>query len=335
MNSKNRSIIVACLVMILFSTVACYPVPKIVVASPDNKTYQYDFIDIGDTHIGRSKGADNLTSDQRFSLIIKDTNKIVARFLLNQGDLTDGWTQPGMNVLYKKYLSIRDSAASQNHTMLQIRGNHDANTTAYEDMIGPLDWTYRSGDILAVGIGAQEKDALDWEANGTTFNQATFTFLNGVIASSDYQQTTYHILFQHYCTYSKINGIGLPPQMANYYPKFDMIFCGHEGGPQLEKTWTDGTNSVPMIKTAHLGDGTVATDTFLTVSIDRSSNVATVLTHNFVTNQVTPLWSGVIATHSNSQLWYIIVIGVVIIMVVALVIILRGRYPKPEALIET
>lgn len=263
----------------------------------DNKTYQYDFIDIGDTHCGRGVGSDNLTANQRYSLIIKDTNNIVARFFMNEGDLTDGWSirDARQKPKYDAYVSIRNNAVDQNHTMLQIRGNHDANMTMYQEIVGQIDWTYRSGDILAVGIGSQEIDANDWEHNGTTFNNATFSFLDRVIASSDYQQTTYHFLFQHFCTYSTVSGFSLPPQMANYYPKFDMILCGHQGGSQLEKTWTDGIHSVPMIKTAHLGDGKVVSDTFLTVSVNRTSNVATVLVHNFINNQVSTLWAGVIA----------------------------------------
>jgi hypothetical protein len=295
MNFKNKLIIVACLGIIL-SFIAVY---RIVIIPPANKTYQYDFIDIGDTHCGRAIGSDNMTANQRYSLIIKDTNNIVARFFMNQGDLIDGWNQSSTRAwdknMYKSYLSIRNTTANENHTMLQIRGNHDVNMTMYQEMIGQLDWTYRSGDILAVGIGTQEKDAIDWNVNGTTFNQATFSFLDGVITSSDYQQTKYHVLFQHFCTYSTFYGFSLPPQMANYYSKFDMILCGHEGGPQLERTiTTDGSNHIVMIKTAHLGDGKADTDTYLTVSIDRASNVATVLAHNFITHQVTTLWSGVI-----------------------------------------
>jgi len=254
-----------------------------------------DFISISDTHIGRSassgSGADNLTSFQRYQKIFNVTNGINTRFIINQGDLTDGWwsNDTKQQTRYQNYTQL--SLTSKNQ-VLQVRGNHDANKSLYESMIGQLNWENRYDDILVAGIGLVAEDANQWQQSNVTYDQATTDFLDSVVSSQDYSQTNYHFLFEHLVPYGSYD-MGqvfnrATENVSEYYKYFDMIFYGHFGGKENVSLLN---NEIPIIKASHLGDGKVATDTFLTIMINRTNGIITIISNNFYNGTAYVLFS--------------------------------------------
>lgn len=245
-----------------------------------------DFIHYSDTHISDSAslGSDGFNSTQRYSMLLNKTNNINANFMVNTGDLaTDSSNQAKQANYYTIYMNV--SAISKNK-IYNIKGNHDSFNALYQKNVGPLNWVYRYDDILIVGIGSLQETFSEWlTTNGTTYNLTTFSFLSGVIQSSDYQQTKYHFLFQHYTPNSSWPippKFFVPSDMNAFYPYFNVVFCGHEGGAEFTKNWL---NETQVVKTAHLGDDKNSTDSFLTVRINRSTGVISVESNNFITGR--------------------------------------------------
>jgi hypothetical protein len=244
-----------------------------------------DFVVFSDTHIGMAIGADNMTATTRYHTLLQSTNNINASFMVNIGDLVDGPTTPNpppynFAASYDLYGSISQESSKP---ILNVKGNHDSNNTIYSYMIGSMNWAERYGDILVVGIGSVAEGG-NWEQN-VSYNQATTDFLNWTVNSQLYTETSYHFLLEHYPPATKWPGVyggncSVPSTIWPYYSCFNIIFCGHEGGIEYATTF-QGT---PVVKDAHLGDGFVRTDTFLTVTINPNINII-VVSNNFVTGQ--------------------------------------------------
>jgi len=238
-----------------------------------------DFIVFSDTHVGRGIGSDNMTAGARYQMLIQNTNQVNAKFLVNIGDLVDGSSNG--NQIAAQYDLYNNISQTSNKPVLAVKGNHDRNNTVYSYMVGSMNWIRRYDDVLAVGIGCVAEGD-EW-TNGVSYDQATMDFLNWTVNSQEYAQTTYHFLFEHFppnitwpCGDGKM--VGIPNSTWTFYPDFNIVFCGHEGGIE----WTTNFQDTLIVKTAHLGDGKVPCDTYLTVTVNRGENI-TVVSNNFVT----------------------------------------------------
>jgi hypothetical protein len=276
---------IQCTVLLAF----LFGLPFVQASSQDSSV---NFVVFSDTHVGKAaifgSGSDNLTAVQRFRKLLNATNQINTEFVVNCGDITDGWNFDNAQSLYSDYIQI---IANSTKRLLEIKGNHDCNTTLFQKMIGPLNWVERFDDVLAVGIGALSESGVEWMTNGTSYNQTTFSFLNQVVISASYNKTRYHFLFEHFAPYSTWGPKGcfhVPPNVPAYYHYFNIVFCGHEGGKERESMWL---NQTPIIKSSHLGDERVSKDTFLTIRIDRTNDNITVASHNFYTGAVYTLFT--------------------------------------------
>lgn len=257
-----------------------------------------DLIVFSDTHIGDlatiKSGSDNLTSYQRYALLLTSTNQYSATVMVNCGDLTTGGSGIVQTQMYNDYQRL--SNASRNN-ILNVKGNHDQNNYAYFNLIGPETlWgasffdkeVYR--DMLIISIGCVADSFADWLNQGVTYTQYQANAIKNTIYSSLWNQTSYHFLFMHFepdSTWPIPAKFGVPTIITQYCKYFDVVFCGHEGGSACVLQQQNAT----VIHAAHLGDGTVATDTYLTVTITRTTHTVTVIAHNFVVGTTQPLYS--------------------------------------------
>ena len=244
-----------------------------------------DFIVFSDVHIGRALGSDGLTSYERYSMLLGVVNQYKATFMVNCGDLTDGWEYSNLyqTSMYKNYLRLSKHASSY---MINAKGNHDANNTAYWSLIGSTTTMDKYGDILAVTIGCLANSGVEWMTFGTTYAQYQAIAINRSIYSWGWNHTKYHFLFMHFEPNSAWNTFSVPSIITQYCRYFDIVFCGHEGGKASYLLQQNAT----VIHAAHLGDGTLTTDTFLTVKIDTSTRRIAVASVNFVNGAITPLY---------------------------------------------
>jgi hypothetical protein len=245
---------------------------------PGTVEKDYDLILFSDTHIGRTLGADNLTSYERYSMLLGSANQITTTAMVNLGDLTNGWYLTKLQTkMYQDYLRL---SSSSRNSIVNVKGNHDANNTAYWSMIGNTTWLYVYNDMLLAGIGCRSDSAEDWMQNDTCYLQYQADFLNSTIHSVTWNLTAYHYMFMHFEPDSTwtVNGTGVPTWITQYCRYFDVVFCGHEGGPASVLQQQNAT----VIHCAHLGDGTLGTDTYLTVKISRSTQTMMVVNCNFV-----------------------------------------------------
>jgi hypothetical protein len=257
-----------------------------------------DLMVFSDTHIGDpatiKSGSDNLTSYQRYTMLLKSTNEYSATVMVNCGDLTGGGSGISQTQTYNDYQGL--SNASRNN-ILNVKGNHDQNNTAYWSLIGPRTLWGASfldkevyGDMLIIGIGCVADSFTDWLNQGVTYTQYQADAINNTIHSSIWNQTSYHFLFMHFTpdsTWPIPAKFSVPTMIAQYCRYFNIVFCGHEGG----SAWVLTEQNATVIHAAHLGDGRVATDTYLTVKITRTTHIVTVVVHNFVVGTTQLLFS--------------------------------------------
>ena len=251
-----------------------------------------DFIVYSDTHIGRGatikSGSDNLSSLERYAMLLGSTNQYSATVMINNGDLTDGWylNNSKQTLMYQDYLRL--TKLGHNPTV-SIKGNHDCNVSMFIELFHRTTEVTVKNDVLAIMLGSKNQDCQEWMTQGTTYQQYQIDVLNRTICSTTWNNTKYHFLFMHYTpdsTWPNSTAFHLPDAMKPYYQYFTLVFCGHEGGPAQVSTQQGAT----VIHAAHLADGKLATDTYLTVKIDRTTNTVNVRTVNFVTAQTTLLF---------------------------------------------
>ena len=211
--------------------------------------------------------------------------------MINNGDITDGWylNNTKQRQMYLDYLRI--SKLSKNPIM-QTKGNHDINVSMYIEYFNHTTKVAIKNDMLAILLGSKNQDCVEWMTQGTTYEQYQINLINHTIYSNIWNSTKYHFLFIHYTPDSiwwQGNGtvFGLPEAMKPYYRYFTLIFSGHEGGPARVLTQQNAI----IIHSAHLGDGKVSTDTYLTVKINRTTNTIIIYAVNFVTGNSTLLFS--------------------------------------------
>jgi hypothetical protein len=254
----------------------------------------FDFIVFSDTHIGRTantaSGTDGLASVQRYQLIINATNKLQAGFMVNCGDLTDGWwgnnTQQGL--WYEEYMNI---TAMSTHNIYNIRGNHDANGSAYTECVGGMTYYERYGNVFMFDLGMNFYDTQSWLTTGVCYQQYQVDMLYQAVHSSTYNASQYHFLFMHFepnSTWPIPAQFGVPTSIRQFLPYFSVVFCGHEGGPEKVFMY----NSTLVVHCAHLGDGNTKTDTYLAVHIAGQTKIMTVTSNNFETGNQYTLWTG-------------------------------------------
>jgi calcineurin-like phosphoesterase family protein len=263
---KNLSIIlISCLLASLFY----FAVPA------ESVTSAIGFIVFSDTHIGdKTVGADGLTNPQRLlNLIAYANTKNKYEQLVNLGDLT----QDGGN--YTPYLEL---TANVSMRLWNIKGNHDINATRYAEKVSSLNWMKTRDGILYVGISCVSDTFTEWLNQGLSYNKTTYTFLQTVVTSQEYNSSRYRFLFMHFAPDSTwpLNAThGVSAKFASYLRCFTAIFHGHEGGKESVSFWN---NQTLTLKTAHLADGTNATDTFLWIHLYGASSMS-IVCHNFVT----------------------------------------------------
>jgi hypothetical protein len=240
-----------------------------------------DFIFFSDSHVGREanlvSGSDNLSSVVRYSLLMSKLNVYETSFIACGGDCITADTMQGNEPIlqdwYGEYMQVTGTSVN---TLFSVRGNHDFNVTLFTEMIGPLNWIHRFGDILAVGIGSTTDNGIRWTPQ-TLYNTYTEQFLASAVNSDAYRQTTYHFLFMHYEPTSHYVDYTPPQSTLQYLPYFNIVFCGHNAGP----TTTFLYNGVRCVHVAHLGDSTLSTDEYVTVNINRNLGKITVTAFNF------------------------------------------------------
>ena len=279
------------LILTLTILLAVSGIAALQAATPSNTV---DLIVFSDTHIGRAatikSGSDNLTSYERYAMLLGSTNQYSALGMINNGDITDGWflNNTKQKQMYSDY--VRLSKSSKN-PIITTKGNHDVNVSMYIEYFNRTTEIKRANDILVILLGSKNQDCVEWMNQGTTYEQYQINLINRTIFSGEWNATKYHFLFIHYTPDSKWwqgNGtvFGLPKALNPYYEYFTLVFSGHEGGPARVLTQQNAT----VIHSAHLGDGKLATDTYLTVKIDRSTNIIAVYSVNFVTGTTQPLF---------------------------------------------
>lgn len=249
-----------------------------------------DFIVFSDTHIGKGLSSqDQLTSYERYAMLLGSTNQYSAGFMVNCGDLTDGWYLNNTQQIrmYQDYLRL---GSKSRNTILNIKGNHDANNTAFWSMIGVTTIGKVYGDIQIVGIGCRADGADEWLSQGVTYAKYQADAINRTIYSSTWNQTSYHFLFMHFepdSTWPIPAKLGVPIMITQYCRYFDLVFCGHESGCASVLHQRNAT----VIHVAHLADGRLATDTYVTVKIIRDTRTITLVSYNFAVGINTPLFS--------------------------------------------
>jgi hypothetical protein len=252
----------------------------------DGLSTSTSFIVFSDTHLGAGIGSGDLfDSAVRLQMLLLTAGLYgKCNIMVNCGDLT--------NENQKEYARYRNLTA--NYLVYNVKGNHDANLTKYTQVIGDLNWCFKSGEMLFVGVGCLSNSEQDWITKGICYSAVTYAFLSNVFKSLDYTTTKYHYLFMHFgpdSTWPMDASHGVPAKFSAYLDYFTMVFYGHEGGKEQIRFWN---NETPIVKASHLADGTIVTDTFLMVHLNRETNMMSVVVHNFVTGAAYQLWKGAV-----------------------------------------
>lgn len=256
-----------------------------------NLAVEISFIVFSDIHVGRGIGSDGLNATGRLEKLLSSANSFgVPMFCL--GDISNGWSENNtqQELMYDKYLQI---TAKYRDRMEELRGNHDANANLWVKKFGPLNTVVRYQEILFVLIDFVGKDCAEWQQYGVSYNKTTYTFLNNVLNSKDYKETTLRFLLLHFSFYGFFDAeqkYAVPSPIANYLQYFTLTMHGHEGGPEKVYRWCGYT----VVKTSHLADGKINTDTYLKVTFNRLTKTLSITSVNFMTNTSYILWQTVI-----------------------------------------